>query len=118
MAAAEASGGLRQFWTKVLALQRASRTRSWLSAAYIVTPTTNCRRFAEQLALLPFSFARDKAGKSIAARMAIIAITTSSSIKVKPLARFLARFFPDTMAVWFESSKTIGSAQRMVITIN
>ena len=33
---------------------------------------------------VPLALARDNAGKSIAAKMAMIAITTSSSIKVNP----------------------------------
>ena len=35
----------------------------------------------------PFSLALDKAGSNIEARMAMIAMTTSSSIKVKALGR-------------------------------
>jgi hypothetical protein len=37
-----------------------------------------------QVACLAFSLALDRTGKSIAARMAIIATTTKSSISVKP----------------------------------
>ena len=40
----------------------------------------------------PFIFARDSAGKRRAARIAMIAITTSNSIKVNPPQRFNARF--------------------------
>ncbi len=36
---------------------------------------------------LAFSFARDKAGNNIAARIAMMAMTTSSSIKVKARGR-------------------------------
>src|SRR2546428_639971 len=42
------------------------------------------RRLFMQAVRLAFSLARLKAGSNIAARMAIIAITTSNSIKVKP----------------------------------
>jgi len=35
----------------------------------------------------PFDFARDNAGSNIAARMAMIAITTKSSINVNPACR-------------------------------
>jgi hypothetical protein len=38
-----------------------------------------------QFILWPFSFALASAGNNIAARIAIIAITTSNSINVKPL---------------------------------
>src|SRR5947208_14005110 len=44
-----------------------------------------CRRLFKQDVCLDVSFARDNAGRSIPARMAIIAITTSSSINVNPL---------------------------------
>lgn len=40
----------------------------------------------------------DRAGKSIAAKMAIIAITTNNSINVKDFIRFLQRIF--TLLVW------------------
>src|SRR5439155_24408591 len=42
-----------------------------------------CRRLLMQLADLPFSFAFANAGNNIPARMAMIAMTTSSSINVK-----------------------------------
>src|SRR5437868_3791255 len=41
-----------------------------------------------------FSFALLKAGNSIAAKIAMIAITTNSSINVKPGLTWLARFMP------------------------
>src|SRR5438094_2024413 len=43
-----------------------------------------CRRLFKQEVCLDFSFAADNAGRSRPARIAIIAMTTSSSIKVKP----------------------------------
>src|SRR6266487_6097795 len=54
-------------------------------------PIPICFRWLAQVIRLARSFARDNAGNSIAARMAMMAITTSSSIKVKPRAdgRFL-----------------------------
>src|SRR5437867_76834 len=54
-------------------------------------PIPICFRWLAQVIRLARSFARDKAGNSIAARMAMMAITTSSSINVKPRAdgRFL-----------------------------
>src|SRR5262245_14044779 len=39
----------------------------------------------EHATCCPFCLARARAGKSIAARIAIIAITTSNSIRVKPI---------------------------------
>src|SRR5437773_2801479 len=43
-----------------------------------------CRRLWKQDVCLDTSLARDNAGRSRPARMAIIAMTTSSSINVKP----------------------------------
>jgi len=45
----------------------------------------NCLLFPKQTVLRAFAFAFAKAGKSIAAKMAIMAMTTNSSIKVNPL---------------------------------
>src|SRR3974390_2597665 len=45
-----------------------------------------CRQLLRQEMRLPFSLALVNAGRSIAARIAIMAITTRSSINVKPLA--------------------------------
>src|SRR5579883_2525926 len=44
-----------------------------------------CRRLFRHPVRWPFDFALVKAGNSIAARIAMIAITTSSSMRVKPL---------------------------------
>src|SRR2546426_1028590 len=49
----------------------------------------NCFRCDWQLAERAFSRAWANTGKRIAARMAMIAITTSSSIRVKPFRRFI-----------------------------
>src|ERR1043166_2435286 len=54
-----------------------------LSSACNRTPRESCRRFEAHRARLHCSFERARAGKSIAARMAMMATTTSSSIKVK-----------------------------------
>src|SRR5438094_1363044 len=51
-----------------------------------------CFKLEMQLVVRPFSRAWAKTGKRMAARMAIIAITTSSSIRVKACARL--RFMP------------------------
>src|SRR5260221_2555608 len=42
-----------------------------------------CRRLFKQYVCLDFSFARDNAGRSMPARIAMMAITTSNSIRVK-----------------------------------
>jgi len=54
-----------------------------------INPT--CRMFDLQTARWDFSFARPSAGRSIAARIAIIAITTSNSINVKPSRKAVHR---------------------------
>jgi hypothetical protein len=64
-----------------------------------------------QLAPCALALAWDKAGKSRAARMAIIAITTNSSIKVKPFPSSLQAgwqsgsrlLFPDNWFMMFSS---------------
>ena len=58
---------------------------SWSSLAYIMMPKLNCRILDLQTARLAVSFDLAKAGNSIAAKIAIIAITTNSSIKVNAI---------------------------------
>src|SRR5206468_1312150 len=48
------------------------------------TPIASWRRLLTHEMRLLFSLADDKAGRSMAARIAMMAITTRSSIKVKP----------------------------------
>src|SRR3954463_9468158 len=60
---------------------------SALSCAYIVKARPICLLLLTHAMSLAFSLARDRAGSSIAARIAIIAITTSSSIRVKAALR-------------------------------
>src|SRR5437868_1889404 len=55
-----------------------------LSSEYIIYPTAICFWLERQLAMVPFCLALFRAGRSIAARMAMMAITTSNSISVKP----------------------------------
>src|SRR5882724_4955376 len=57
---------------------------SLLSPAYIRKPRAICLLLLTQAMALAFSLARASAGSSSDARMAIMAMTTSSSIKVKP----------------------------------
>src|SRR5436305_7818946 len=59
--------------------------RSLLSPAYIIMPKAICLLLLMHLAALALSFALARAGSNIAARMAIMAMTTSSSIRVKAL---------------------------------
>ena len=56
---------------------------SLLSLAYRIPPCMTCRRLEEQRAALPRSRALFNAGRSMEARIAIIAMTMSSSIRVK-----------------------------------
>src|SRR5689334_17902175 len=57
---------------------------SWLSAIYMTVANPHCLIFERQWILLALSLALLSAGKSSAAKMAIMAMTTSSSIKVNP----------------------------------
>jgi hypothetical protein len=54
----------------------------WLR--YIAVPIPICRRLFRQAVCLAFAFALAKAGNSMAARIAMIAITTNNSINVNP----------------------------------
>src|ERR1051326_942203 len=60
---------------------------SSLSPEYINHPSCNCFRLFMQLMPTALHFERLNAGNSIAARIAMIAITPSNSISVKPPAR-------------------------------
>src|SRR5664279_3496559 len=53
-----------------------------LSAAYCWMPRLICRKLFMQFVRRAAAFTRDKAGNNNAARMAMMAMTTSSSIKV------------------------------------
>src|ERR1039458_7852509 len=65
----------------------------------------SCLRLLRQLACWAFDLARAKAGSRRAARIAMMAITTSNSINVKPVAgRPFAPRFP-TNLVWFISTQ-------------
>lgn len=66
---------------------RLSMKRSQLSSRYSERPNPSCRRFEVQAARWDFRFAPAREGSSIAAKMAMIAITTSNSINVKPEKR-------------------------------
>src|SRR5579863_548712 len=55
-----------------------------LSLAYIIQAMLSCLRLFTHWMPCAFCFALDKAGKSIAAKIAIMAMTTSNSIKVNP----------------------------------
>src|SRR5512143_118455 len=60
---------------------------SLLSPAYIVAATPICFMLLWHCAALALSLALAKAGRSSAARIAMMAMTTSNSIKVNALAR-------------------------------
>src|SRR5215469_13981208 len=64
--------------------QLAPTTLSLLSSAYIFHASTSCFWSFRQAAIVAFLLALDKAGRSFAANMAIMAMTTRSSISVKP----------------------------------
>src|SRR6266576_319645 len=73
--------------------------KSLLSWAYMMMPRPICFRLLAQLMRKARSLAFDNAGNNIAARMAMMAMTTSSSINVNPacgrrenLQRFMRNF--------------------------
>jgi hypothetical protein len=59
-------------------------SQSLLSPAYMTQQTLSCRMLLMHFMVIALALAWERAGRSIAARMAIIAMTTSNSIKVKP----------------------------------
>src|ERR1022692_3206330 len=65
---------------------------SLLSPAYMIHASINCFVLFMQLTAQAFCFAALKAGNNMAARMAIMAITTSNSINVKPREKGKKRF--------------------------
>src|SRR5262249_24345859 len=62
-------------------------SRSLLSLAYIVHASVNCFLSLMQDALRARVFALERAGRSMAARLAMMAITTSNSMSVNPVRR-------------------------------
>src|SRR6266571_5839819 len=59
-------------------------SKSELSSEYITQEIANCFWLLRQVVIVALSLARLKAGSSIAARIAMMAMTTSSSIRVNP----------------------------------
>src|SRR6266404_7404924 len=72
--------------------------RSWLSSAYITHAIASCLWLLTQVAPMAFNLALDNAGNSSAAKTAIMAITTSNSIRVKP--RFIPVVFLGSLFVF------------------
>src|SRR6478736_7438424 len=66
-------------------------TKSSFSVAYMATPMPTCRKLLMHWVRKAFAFALDNAGNNIAARMAMMAITTNSSIRVKARCEDLER---------------------------
>src|SRR5438132_11580728 len=75
---------------------------SLLSSAHVRIAKPTCFRLFVQLLRCARALARASAGSNMAARMAIIAMTTNNSIKVKA-AIFLRRFFIELywFLIWF-----------------
>src|SRR5271156_6175464 len=67
-----------------------------LSPAYMMKDRPICLVLLKQEVANPLSFAAARAGKSMAARMAMMAMTTSSSIRVNP--RIMDRVKPCVLA--------------------
>src|SRR5215469_5342275 len=79
-------------------------SESWLSSAYMCQARANWRWLFMQPMPWAFCLACANAGKSMAARIAIIAMTTNNSINVKPPAlaqRAKTRFSPEWTLVCF-----------------
>src|SRR5882672_4192928 len=72
---------------------------SWLSPAYMWKPSPICLLLLQQAMALALSLALANAGRSIAARIAMMAITTSNSISVKPPEIGLCRVFMQCQSV-------------------
>src|SRR5690349_19263940 len=72
---------------RVFALSKLFTTRSLLSVAYMTQAMVSCLPLLRQLMPWAFCLARPSAGSSMAARMAMMAMTTSNSISVKPDGR-------------------------------
>src|SRR5712671_6304100 len=66
-----------------------SGSLSALSSQYITQASCNCFSLFKQADCSALLLAFDNAGKSIAARIAMMAITTSSSISVNPVCVFI-----------------------------
>src|SRR5438874_1419347 len=81
---------------------------SWLSRAKVRNAKPTCLRLFTQLMRCARALARASAGSNMAARMAIIAMTTNNSIKVKA-ANFLRRFFIELywFLIWFLSEQAV-----------
>src|SRR5437764_14954225 len=79
-----------------------------LSSAQVLKDKPTCFRLFTQLMRCARALARASAGSNMAAKMAIIAMTTNNSIKVKA-ANFLRRFFIELywFLIWFLSEQAV-----------
>src|SRR6266496_6451936 len=80
---------------------------SRLSAVYMARVNPTCFKLDRQLASSAFCFALDSAGNNIAARMAMMAMTTSNSMSVKPRRVFIGDAISEAgtraMAIFFRA---------------
>src|SRR2546425_12578837 len=86
LASPTAQDGSRLLTPRAYVSIRLGGSRLSLSSTYRFQQSWSCRRLLMQAALWAFALAFDKTGKSIEARIEMMAMTTSSSIKVKPSA--------------------------------
>src|ERR1039458_7817495 len=77
--------------------------KSRLSFSYMTMPKASCLLLFTQVMRMALALALDRAGKSMAARIAMMAMTTNSSIRVKP--RFTA---PADWIFWIFISRILG----------
>src|SRR6516162_1736038 len=84
-----------------------------LSSMYRRAESATCRRLEKQAARWPFCLAVLRTGSSSAARIAMMAITTRSSIRVKPCFVVVAgRSFMDALIYTLEDEQRMQKPQR------
>src|SRR5438876_710273 len=73
-------------------------SQSLLSSLYIYQDNVVCLRLFRQTMACALAFARDKAGRSSPARIAMIAMTAKSSMRVKARINLQRRFVAATVS--------------------
>src|ERR1035438_5950430 len=85
----------------LLASTQLDTSRSLLSPEYMVQPRSNCFMLLTHLMACARPLALAKAGSNIAARMAMMAMTTNSSISVNPCELVLRALILMGVLNWF-----------------
>src|SRR5664280_1081157 len=87
-----------QFGVVAAGFFRLDGSLSALSSQYITQASCNCFSLLKQEVCSALLLAFDKAGRSIAAKIAMMAMTTSNSINVNPVCFFI---FTEFIQVFF-----------------